>query len=92
MAMSNIKAGIEKERVLDDKHCFAISDRYFEDIDGIVAIPKYAKCIILEYLKENDCYVKVKFEDYPEPLFTASWLLRTPKQIELLEKQLEEKS
>ena len=91
MAMRNIKAYTKKERVLNDKRFFAKSDEYFENVDGVVNIPKYAKCIILEYLKEKDCYVKVKFDDYPEPLYTARWLLRTPKQIEFLEKQLEKK-
>ena len=56
-------------------------EEYFIEQDGKVAIPKSAKCIILEYSPDNRSYVKVKFEEYPEPLFIARWRLKTPAEI-----------
>ena len=55
--------------------------QFYNEENGVVKIPKYAKCIILEYYKENHSFVKVKFEDYPEPLYIGRWFLRTPADI-----------
>lgn len=54
---------------------------YFVEEDGKVAIPKYAKCFILEYVPEDHSFVKVKFENFPKPLFIPRWHLRTPDRI-----------
>lgn len=56
---------------------------FFTMENGIVKIPKYAKCIILEYYSENRSYVKVKFDKYPQPLYLERCNLRTPKEITL---------
>ena len=65
-----------------EKHnnVYKLSD-YFVEEDGKVAIPRFAKCIILEYVAEDHSYVKVKFEKYPKPLFVPRWHLRTPDRI-----------
>lgn len=54
---------------------------FFTDENGVVSIPQYAKCIIIEYYKDNHSFVKVKFEDYPHPLYIGRWFLRTPDRI-----------
>lgn len=54
---------------------------FFTDENGVVSIPQYAKCTILEYYKDNHSFVKVKFEDYPHPLYIGRWFLRTPDRI-----------
>lgn len=54
---------------------------YFTAEKMVVKIPKYAKCIILEYYPENRSYVKVKFEKYPTPLYLDRGYLRTPERI-----------
>ena len=54
---------------------------FFTDENGVVSIPQYAKCIILEYYKDNHSFVKVKFEDYPHPLYIGRWFLRTPDRL-----------
>lgn len=56
---------------------------FFTMENGIVKIPKYAKCIILEYYSENRSYVKVQFDKYPQPLYMERCNLRTPKEITL---------
>lgn len=53
----------------------------FVDNNGVVGIPPYAKCIILEYYKDNHSFVKVKFDDYSQPLYIGRWYLRTPNKI-----------
>ena len=55
---------------------------YYKEENGKVSIPKYAKCIILEYVPDNHSYVKVKFDKYSEPLFIPRWHLRTPDRID----------
>ena len=59
---------------------FPIKEFYTME-NGIVKIPKLAKCIILEYYSENRAYVKVKFENYSDSLYMARWMLRTPDKI-----------
>lgn len=54
---------------------------YFEEMDGVVKIPAFSKCIILEYAKESNSYVKVQFEKFPKPLYVPRWYLRTPDRI-----------
>lgn len=54
---------------------------YFVEEDGKVAIPQYAKCTIIEYVPDDYSYVKVKFENFPKPLFIPRWHLRTPDRI-----------
>jgi hypothetical protein len=49
---------------------------YYVMEDGTVLIPSSARCIILEYVKENKSYVKVKFDQYPEPLYLQRCWLR----------------
>lgn len=49
---------------------------YFIEENGVVSIPAYSKCTILEYVPDNHSYVKVKFEKYSEPLFIPRWYLR----------------
>ena len=55
---------------------------YFRMENNIVKIPKYAKCRIILYYKENRSYVLVKFEDYPTTLYIDRGSLRTPDQID----------
>lgn len=54
---------------------------YFVEEDGKVAIPKYAKCTIIEYVPDDHSFVKVQFENFPKPLFIPRWHLRTPDRI-----------
>ena len=58
-----------------------IPKEFFIDDNGVISIPKYSKCIILEYYKENHSFVKVKFDNYPEPLYIGRWYLRTPDEL-----------
>ena len=46
---------------------------------GPVDIPKYTKCYIMEYLEENYC--KVKFENYPEPLYIKRHEITKPDMV-----------
>lgn len=56
-------------------------EEYYVMEKCVVKIPKYARCIILEYYPENRSYVKVKFEEYPQPLYIDRGYLRTPDRI-----------
>lgn len=58
-----------------------IPEKFFVEEKGKVGIPKYSKCIILEYYPEDHSFVKVKFENYSKPLYIGRWHLRTPEQL-----------
>lgn len=62
-------------------HNYGLTE-YYKEVDGVVLIPKYAKCIILEYVPENHSFVKVKFEDFQIPLYVPRRILRTPDRID----------
>lgn len=79
---TNLRAFVDVRRIVNNNNIYAHNpSTFFENENGIINIPKYAKCIILEYYSENRSYVKVKFEDYPQPLYVARWLLRTPEAL-----------
>lgn len=57
------------------------NDKFFTEQNEVVAIPRLSQCIILEYWPENHSFVKVKFDNYPTPLYIGRWHLRTPDRI-----------
>jgi hypothetical protein len=81
--LTNINLSASSTALLGDNTNFiSKTPHFFEEIDGKVEIPKYSKCIILEYVPDNHSFVKVKFDKYPTPLFVPRWHLRTPEDID----------
>ncbi len=64
-----------------NSHQYYKNDKFFVEQNGVVAIPSLSKCIILEYWPEDHGFVKVKFDEYPTPLYIGRWYLRTPDRI-----------
>lgn len=67
--------GCVKSEMLSNNYTKSYPKDYFVDLKGNIKIPKYARCIILEYYSQNRSYVKVKFEDYSEPLYIGRWMV-----------------
>lgn len=69
-----------ENKLVQNGHNFSRLESYYKESNGIVMIPNSAKCVILEYMKGNNTCVKVKFDDYPEPLYVKRWLLKLDEQ------------
>ena len=66
--ISNRMASTNIYRTISNEKHYGSND-YFKEKDKLVCIPGGSECIILEYTKENSNYVKVKFDEYPTPLY-----------------------
>lgn len=73
--------GYESPNMAMNHSFYSKPKEYLKVEKRVVKIPKYSRCIILEYYPENRSYVKVKFEDYPQPLYIDRGHLRTPADI-----------
>lgn len=80
---NNIKAFTEVNNAVRRYGVLADAKEFYKENEGMVIIPKAAKCFILEYSynKNNITIVKVKFENYEQPLFIPRWFLRTPEDF-----------